>query len=986
MYPELTRPLLIVLIAATVALIMVGVLRPFLRRLALRQVSRRPLEAVLVIAGSLLGTAIIVGSFAVGDTIDHSVRTTAFRTLGPVDEEVYSDDTARGAEAARRLAVLRADPDVDGLLSVAVGKAAVSRGEGAARVAEPQALVFEVDVAAAADFGGRGPDGPDGSHLSGANPAPGSAVVNAELADSLGLRPGDTFTAYLYGRPTALRVERTVPARGLAALGFSNVNRDLFVAPGTLAAAAAQAGSETTPSTITLVSNRGGVESGSTLTDTVEDKIRTALGDLTTSGAQVTTPKKDALATAEDVAGQLGSLFLFIGSFSIIAGVLLLVNVFVMLTDERRGQLGMLRAMGLRRRRLVSAFLLEGSIYGVVASALGVAAGIGVGWAVVLVAARIFAAFQDGGNALELSFAVTPTSLFNGFAVGFLIAFATIAATSARVSRLNIIAAIRDLPDGVGRRPRRSLLVGSTLLAALWTAAAVPAVASSQGVTTYLFPALAVLFAVPLARRFAGTRAVVTVASALVLAWGLLANVARPDIYDNGSTATYVVLGVMVTGAAVVLLSANQDVVLRPLRLLTARAGEMGLAARLAVTYPTSRKFRTGATLLMYSLIIFTLVIITEIGAIIAAGTDQAVVEASAGYAIRVDVSSSTPIRDPQRTLRSGDLASQITEVTPLTIGRGTSDDPTGRTDTPLPVVLIGLPPAAVTRHPLALDSWLPALGADETTAWQRIVGDSRYVVLDPYFNSTAGPGIEQVKPGATITLTDPATGRATKKTIAAKVKNALPYYTFPGQPAAYPVFAGADTVRAIYGDRAQGTSLLLRTAPGVSDERLAATLQGRFLANGLVANRIERDVRRTFAANVSFFRLMQGYLALGLLVGIIGLGVVMVRAVRERRRTIGILRALGVRSRTVTVAFLGESAFVAVEGILLGAGLSLLTSWLMYTNSPAFGSLDVAFPIAWATIGPTVGATLVASLLASAGPARRAAAIRPAVAVRVAD
>ncbi|MDT3445467.1 MULTISPECIES: ABC transporter permease [unclassified Pseudofrankia] len=986
MYPELTRPLLVLLVAAAAALITVAAVRPFLRRLALRQVSRRPLEAVLVIAGSLLGTAIIVGSFAVGDTIDHSVRNTAFRTLGPVDEEVYSNDLTRGDAATRRLAALRVDPDVDGLLTVVADKAAVSRGTGAARVAEPQAQVFEADFAAAATFGDRGADGRDGSHLSGANPAPGSAVVNTELADSLGLRAGDTVTAYLYGQPTQLRVERVVPARGLAALGFANINRDLFVAPGTLAAAAARAGGDNSPSTITLVSNRGGVESGSTLTDAVEQKIRTALGGLTTSGAQVTTPKKDALATAEDVAGQLGSLFLFIGSFSIIAGVLLLVNVFVMLTDERRGQLGMLRAMGMRRRRLISAFLLEGSIYGVVAAALGVAAGIGVGWAVVLVAAQIFAAFQDGGNALELTFAITPTSLFNGFAAGFLIAFATIAATSARVSRLNIIAAIRDLPDGVGRKPRRSLLVGSALLAVLCTAAAVPAVASSEGMTTYLFPALAVLFAVPLARRFAGTRAVSTVASALVLAWGLLANIARPDVYDNGSTATYVVLGVMVTGAAVVLLSVNQDIVLRPLRLLTARAGETGLAARLAVTYPTSRKFRTGATLLMYSLIIFTLVIITEMGAIIGAGTDQAVVEASAGYAIRADVAPSTLINDPQLTLRSGDLAGQITEVTPLTIGRGTSDDPTGRSDTPLPVVLIGLPAAAATSHPLALDSWLPSLGADEKAAWRGIVADSRYVVLDPYFNSTTGPNTDQVKPGATITLTDPATGRAQKKIIAAKVENALPYYSFPAQPPAYPVFAGADTVRAIYGDGAQDTSLLIRAAPGVSDERLAATLQGRFLANGLIANRIERDVRRTFAANVSFFRLMQGYLALGLLVGIIGLGVVMVRAVRERRRTIGILRALGVRSRTVTLAFLGESAFVAIEGIVLGAGLSLLTSWLMYTNSPAFGGLDVAFPVDWATIGPTVGATLVASLLASAGPARRAAAIRPAVAVRVAD
>ena len=49
----------------------------------------------------------------------------------------------------------------------------------------------------------------------------------------------------------------------------------------------------------------------------------------------------------------------------------------------------------------------------------------------------------------------------------------------------------------------------------------------------------------------------------------------------------------------------------------------------------------------------------------------------------------------------------------------------------------------------------------------------------------------------------------------------------------------------------------------------------------------VQAAVRSTYAANTQMFRLMQGYLALGLLVAITGLGVVMVRSVRERRRTI---------------------------------------------------------------------------------------------------
>ncbi len=108
--------------------------------------------------------------------------------------------------------------------------------------------------------------------------------------------------------------------------------------------------------------------------------------------------------------------------------------------------------------------------------------------------------------------------------------------------------------------------------------------------------------------------------------------------------------------------------------------------------------------------------------------------------------------------------------------------------------------------------------------------------------------------------------------------------------------------------------------APGVDDVALVTELQGRFLAAGLVATSIRQSVEQNLAASQSFFRLMQGFLALGLLVGIIGLGVVMVRAVRERRRTIGVLRALGFRAKAVERAFMAESTFVAAEGILIGA------------------------------------------------------------------
>ncbi|MEU3447539.1 FtsX-like permease family protein [Streptomyces thermolilacinus] len=211
----------------------------------------------------------------------------------------------------------------------------------------------------------------------------------------------------------------------------------------------------------------------------------------------------------------------------------------------------------------------------------------------------------------------------------------------------------------------------------------------------------------------------------------------------------------------------------------------------------------------------------------------------------------------------------------------------------------------------------------------------------------------------------------------------------YPGTGASstvYPVVMGESGMRDLFGTQAQSASALVRTGPGVSADTLATQLQGEHLSTSLVATPIASDVRQQFDSSTAFFRLMQGFLALGLLVGVTGLGVVMVRAVRERRRTIGIRRALGFRARTVQRSFLWESAFIAVEGIVLGSMLGVLTTWLMYRNSAAFEGLEGGFPIEWTSIGVLAAATFAAFLLATIGPARRAAAIRPALAVRVSE
>lgn len=100
------------------------------------------------------------------------------------------------------------------------------------------------------------------------------------------------------------------------------------------------------------------------------------------------------------------------------------------------------------------------------------------------------------------------------------------------------------------------------------------------------YPPLAVVSAIPFLRRFWPARTVYTAVALALLAWGMLASLVRPDVFEDGSTATYVVLGSMLTFGAVVLISQHQAVLLRPLRWLVRRPTQRGLATRLAIAYP----------------------------------------------------------------------------------------------------------------------------------------------------------------------------------------------------------------------------------------------------------------------------------------------------------------------------------------------------------------------------------------------------------------
>ena len=131
----------------------------------------------------------------------------------------------------------------------------------------------------------------------------------------------------------------------------------------------------------------------------------------------------------------------------------------------------------------------------------------------------------------------------------------------------------------------------------------------------------------------------------------------------------------------------------------------------------------------------------------------------------------------------------------------------------------------------------------------------------------------------------------------------------------------------------------------------------------------------------LTLLNLITGFLALGLIVGIAGLGVISTRAVVERWQQIGMLRALGFRRSRVQQSFLMESSLIAIIGLVIGALVGVWQSYRFFVVDKTFGTVIFHVPVL--DIGLILGAAYVATLFTTFLPARAASRVAPAEALR---
>jgi len=993
--------LLAPLAAGALVMIFLSWRNPVLFKMGFRNITRRPAQTVLIVLGLMLTTLLFSSALSTGDTMNYSIKKSAMDMLGPVDETVQAksitdqeshmgNQTGRaqtnnlffsGDDVGRIKGALAGTGLTDGITPILADKFPAVAPASKQNVPELKVLGVESDYAVQTE-----PLITAGGRILAVDSLSGNdAYLSAKAADKLDIQEGGEVQLFSAAGPRLLNVAGVYDSGGKSGDTPPSMVIPIETARGLVGIADGY--------NMVLISNVGGVFEGVDDTGAVTTALEPALAG---TSLEIQPVKQKALDQAEQAASSFTSIFLLFGEFSMIAGILLIFLIFVMLAAERKTELGVMRAMGSKRRDILKVFAFEGVVYSALAAAVGAILGIVVGWAMVQILASAFGSFEE----FSFSFSFNFKSLLIAYSMGMIATYVVVIISAWRAGHLNIVRAIRDIsePQKSGRRLRWLLAsIAMLIFGVLLTWAGV---SSNQSGVFSLGTSLLIV-GVPFLLRYLGLpdRIVFSFAGLGLLVWWLPPeswwHTLLPFLPENmnGGMELFILSGVAVVAGSIWAVMYNSDILLAAVVGIFKRLKGLPPILKIAVNYPMRTRFRTGMALAMFSLIIFTMTFMAAMMNSFTALYDD-IPRVSGGFDIEGMTGYANPVKDVPGTLAS----------------RGDGVGP----DDFKAVGSLATAGALLRQKDAESGDWAPFAirGADagyldtvtstfkmkdkqfrtDADVWQALKQQPGTAVvhsslLPSHSNfQQGGPEItfqmsgvyqedDQLPENLFIQVQDPATGKISELKVIGVIEP-LAFYAQMG------IFTSQDTLARISSRPVPPTSFWFKTRPGVNVGETAKALQRTFYESGMNTIVIEDNIRSSMRAMSMINNLLTGFMGLGLVVGIAALGVIAARAVVERRQQIGMLRAIGFRRGMVQKAFLLESSFVAILGITIGSilGLTLCYSVIIFIAKDMAG---LTYQIPWLNVVFIGVMAYIASLLTTYLPAHHASKVYPAEALR---
>ena len=215
----------------------------------------------------------------------------------------------------------------------------------------------------------------------------------------------------------------------------------------------------------------------------------------------------------------------------------------------------------------------------------------------------------DQTSGFHITYSVTSRTVIVSYALGVLLTFAVVTASAWRVSRMNIVTAIRNLPEPPSRKqPRNRWLLGlaGVVLGALLIASGISA---KNAITLGFGVSLLVMGLVPVSERLgAPSRAARTVAGLALVAWFVLPMGRWLFGTLSVNFSIFILSGIMIVLGASWTLMYNADLLLAALSRTLGRIRALAPRAQDVDGLPAAQPVPDGRHPAMFTLVVFTLV------------------------------------------------------------------------------------------------------------------------------------------------------------------------------------------------------------------------------------------------------------------------------------------------------------------------------------------------------------------------------------------
>ncbi len=953
--------LLIVLLLVFLGIAISGIRNRIILKMGTRNIGRRKGNTLIMTIGLMIGTAIIAASLTIGDTMNNMVDSVVVDGMGEVDLIVVdlTSDTTKNYLPYDNYTQLKTEimtiPNVEGVSGEFSDGLPVLSIQN--RQSEPTMRIMGVNGPELDVFGGVKVNGRKIDFDLNAN----EVYLNEGAADALDTDAGDFIQIFNATGPQNFLVKNIVDSDG-----YANWNlMDRIIVNIETAWALFEVNNVVNTIKITC---EGDKITGAEHSDQVQDDLKPILEDY--PNLEAVGNKRQVIDDNRASISQLTDLFLVFGTFTIIAGVILIINIFVMLAEERKTEMGISRAIGMKRKHLKRVFLYEGSVYAAIAGAVGILFGLAIAYLAMWVLRDLGSAGDQTINILRY-YNFTISSLVISYIVGFLITIGTILFVTARISKLNIVRAIRKIPEPlVPRKDTRIMVIGIGLLA-FSILLLMMGIQSEQAGPAMSGLSLALYSIAILSRRFIGDRAAFSIFSLLILILWM----GPFELFAgySGGLEMFIISGLFLVGSSVILVMFNSDTILNAVSSLGSRKRAGQAVFKIAVSYPLKNKFRTGMTIMIFGLIIFTIVVLSMIINIFNVNIERITEEQSGGFDIFAYTNENLPIADIKYEIgHSENLSmSDFEEIYSLTYTYAKVGGKHAPDTGVLYYNVIGCPEDFIDNTSYTFVRYSNRFDG-EREVWEALLTNSSYAIIDGTNEpQDYGPsyGLISIDVGDTIVLENQTGVNQSFEVIGVLQE------TFIQGIFIYDEFAEEKFNSSI------PTLYMFKLSDDSSAEEIGKELESEFFEHGMQPIIIQ-EIVETFTQQLNlFFNLFSAFLGAGLIIGVSALGIITLRSVHERRLEIGMMRAIGFKRRMVRRAFLFEAMLIALWGLIIGTLQGIYVGWYIWDEG--FKEMDYVFSIPWMKIGVVLLIALIFILLCVLPPSHQASKVEPAEALR---